>query len=432
MALQTVTVQPGGGPFRRNGRRQPLVIQGPIGTRTGPFTAADEVPYFRASGVKDLIEDKEGVATWNTRGSMWAVGHDESLRLSVGAVEDWEADEGKARMRELHKRAEVISGIEDKREGGTALHALFTRIDRGEPLPGTLADTHRYAIEAYREICGLFVVQEIELTVVCDALGVGGNLDKIVSPRGVMIPKDRKGRQFAAEVTPDQRVVGDVKTSQDANYFGPFAAQLAPYANGIAYREEEDPAVLQAQMDSGVDAWLQDARLARVKAVHRTPINVRTDVALLIHVPFKGAHAQLFWFDLIAGYAAAQHAMGTRALRSQWRHWYAPADPPVVEVALQPGEICPKHGAHPGTVDCVDCIYTDGNVSGVPTSHAGAIFGSIKAQNDHARLLEWIDKCMSETELLELWRTNYRVWTDAHNAAAGARSAFLAGTAVAS
>jgi len=460
--------------FRRKhvgGGQLPVIIQGPMGTREGPFTTKDQEVYVRASSVKDYMTDKGGLATYDSNGRMWATATNENLRLQVAAIEDWMSDEGKLRLKDLRPRADQISGATDRREGGTAYHGLFARLDRGQPLPTTIPSDHQLALDAYRRVMRLFVVHEIELAVVCDPLTAGGNLDKTVSPKGVMVPRDKKGNQIAEEVTPDQRVVADVKAAKDPKYFGEFTLQFTPYANGCAYVEEEDPDIRARQEDEAPDElWTPEARLARVKAVHRTPLNVRTDVALLIHVPFKGAHAELFWFNTAEGFPYVQHAMGTRKIRSALTKTFAPAELPVVEGIDVNAPLCPNctdamcPGCEPAAVAAeawgvvgdvnnpaqamidpakdapapVAVLTSQSPVLAPPAdTFAGQVFAHVKAYTDAHQLRQDIERMRddsrhpdeggpSEQDLLNLYRTNARIWRDEHTAAAGEASAAIA------
>jgi hypothetical protein len=307
----------------------PLVLQ-----PGKPAPEADELPYARASGVSDLIKDQRGLTTWKINGHMNAVGNDESLLLSVQAVEDWESDEGKDRYRkELRPRAERISKMTDKRENGTALHSLFVSVSHGRELPSTMAAQYLELIAAHQRMISLFTVSGFEQTVVCDELRIAGNLDIMGSPRAPMTPVNRKGKRIAPDVQPGQQIVMDVKTSagKDAcNYMGEHALQIAPYARSVGYREIEDAALAAKQRLelSWEDFKSPAASRARVAECVRTPHGARGDVGLIFHASSTGTEVHLHWLDLNEGYEAARHAMVTREWRNKLTGLGSPARPP--------------------------------------------------------------------------------------------------------
>lgn len=319
----------------------PLVLQ------AGKSAAeADELPYCRASSVSNFITDSNGLTVWKINGHMNAVGNDKSLLLSVQAVEDWESEEGKARYRELRKRAEQISGMNDKRENGTALHALFVSVTHGRQLPDTMAAQYLDLIAAHQRMISLFTISGFEQTVVCDELRIAGNLDIMGSPRAPMTPVKKEGRklvQFAPVVEPGQLIVMDVKTSsgKDAcKYMGEHALQIAPYARSVGYYEVEDAelAARQRQEMSWDEFKAAPAARARVADFVRTPHGARGDVGLIFHASSTGTEVHLHWLDLNEGYEMARHAMVTRELRNKLDGLCAPAEPPsLLEVLATVG-----------------------------------------------------------------------------------------------
>jgi hypothetical protein len=313
----------------------PLVLQ------PGKAAAeADELPYCRASGVSDLIKDLNGLTTWKINGHMNGVGNDESLLLSVQAVEDWESDEGKKRYRELRKWAERVSKMTDKRENGTALHALFVSVSHGRELPATMASRYLELIAAHQRMISLFTVSGFEQTVVCDELGIAGNLDIMGSPRAPMTPVNRKGKRIAPDVEPGQQIVMDVKTSSGKNackYMGEHALQIAPYARSVGYHEVEDPVIAARHREelSWDEFKSPGPSRARVAEFVRTPHGARGDVGLIFHASSEGTEVHLHWLDLNEGFEAARHAMVTRQWRNKLGGLCAPAAPPDLLKVLE-------------------------------------------------------------------------------------------------
>ena len=275
--------------FRRRtiGRNQlPLVLQ-----PGKPAAEADELTYFRASGVSGLVMDKSGIASWDKRAAMWITAHDQDLLLSVQALEDYESDEAKKRFKTLFKDAEIKSGQVAKRERGTDMHSFFVTASLGRPLPKTLAERYADLTQDFLRMISRFTVFGFERTVVCDELGIAGNLDVLGSPRAAMTPVDPDGVQFAPDVLPGDRIVVDNKTSEECDFMGEHSMQIGPYANSVEYYEVEDPKI-RAQQRASL-SWDEfkgaKASRARVAEFVRTPHGARTDVALIIHAASSGS-----------------------------------------------------------------------------------------------------------------------------------------------
>src|ERR1044072_1489311 len=234
--------------FRRRtvGRNQlPLVLQ-----PGKPAAEADELTYFRASGVSGLVMDKSGIASWDKRAAMWITAHDQDLLLSVQALEDYESEEAKKRFKTLFKDAEIKSGQVAKRERGTDMHSFFVTASLERPLPRTLAERYADLTQDFLRMISRFTVFGFERTVVCDELGIAGNLDVLGSPRAPMTPVDPDGVQFAPDVLPGDRIVVDHKTSEKCDFMGEHSMQIGPYANSVEYHEIEDPKIRAQQRAS--------------------------------------------------------------------------------------------------------------------------------------------------------------------------------------
>jgi hypothetical protein len=315
--------------FRRRqiGRNQlPLVLQ-----PGKPVAEADEEIYFRASGVSKLVTDGSGIASWDKRAAMWIVAHDQDLLLSVQALEDYESDEAKKRFGTLFKDAEVKSGQVAKRERGTDMHSFFVTASLGRPLPHTLAERYADLTQDFLRMISRFTVFGFERTVVCDELGIAGNLDVLGSPKVAMTPVGKRKRRIAPDVVPGDRIVVDNKTSEECDFMGEHALQLAPYANSVEYYEVEDPAIRARQREELSWDEFKGAKASRERVAEfvRTPHGARTDVALIVHAASSGSKpVHLHWLDLTEGYEAARHAMVTREWRKRLPDLCAPADPP--------------------------------------------------------------------------------------------------------
>jgi hypothetical protein len=264
-----------------------------------PAGGGKPMPYTRASTLGGTLEDQFGISEWRLRLAVWAVAHSRALQLEGLAIETTDALPDKAALGELAQRALSVADADAAARIGTAYHAMTERIDAGEPIPD-VGGEDRYALEAYAELAGAFTMHAMEQFVACDEVETAGTFDRLVSPKGVMTAPD------GTRITPDDRLIDDLKTSSSAKFFGlKFAVQLAVYANGEPYRH---PGVRPGWPDG---------------------IAPRTDWALIMHVPSGGSSAMPHWVDLRAGWEAARLACTVRDWRKR-RDLVVPAERPSV------------------------------------------------------------------------------------------------------
>lgn len=258
--------------------------------------------YTRASTLGGTLEDQYGLGQWRMRQVAFGMGRREDLYLAALAIRTNEGED-KARLEKIAEQAMEAAESNAAATVGTALHALSERHDRGEALPNI--GRREPALEAYRAIIAGFDVHGIEEFVVCDEHCVAGTFDRLISPRGVMTAPD------GTRITPDDRIVGDLKTSGTANYFGlKFAVQLAEYAHGTPYSHE-----------GGRRLWADG-------------IAPRTDWGLIIHVPSgltDPSESGLYWVDLESGRELSALSIRVRTERAR-KDLVRPALPPGGEM----------------------------------------------------------------------------------------------------
>lgn len=282
--------------------------------------------YTRASSLGGTLEDQHGIGEWKMKLVAWAVAHSRPLQLEGRAIATTDAHPDKQALGELVKRALNVADSDAAARIGTAYHAMTERIDAGEPVPD-VGDEDRYALEAYAELMADFTVHSMETFTVCPELETAGTFDRLLSPKGVMTAPD------GTTITPDDRLIDDLKTSSSARYFGlKFAVQLVPYAHGTPYRGWEDMAVRAQQERDGVNVDSLKAKVARTRGEYLDwpdGIAPRTDWALIMHVPSGGSSATLHWVNLRAGMEAAQLACTVRDWRKR-KDLVVPAERPSV------------------------------------------------------------------------------------------------------
>jgi hypothetical protein len=305
--------------------------------------------YTRASTLGGVLEDQTGLGEWKKRVVAYGMGRRRDLVIAAASVRS--LDE-KNQLTSIAEQAMQAAEASAAATIGTALHALADRLDQGEPIPDIGED--RYALDAYAQLRSHFTVHAIEQFVVCDELEVAGTADRVLSPTGVMVAPD------GTRITPEDRLIDDLKTAATADYFGiKFCVQLAVYAHGLPY-----------QHGKGRLPWPDG-------------IAPRTDWGLIMHVPSGGSTADLYWVDLKLGWELAQLAV-------QVREWRRRKDL-VVPAALP----------QPGWVDA-------------PAEPAHAV-GLAKLIADEPPGPDLRDR------LVELYRRHKHEWTDQHNQLVKAR-----------
>jgi len=309
--------------------------------------------YTRASTLGGVLEDQTNLGEWKKRVVAYGMARRRDLQLAAAAVSSWDGPEDKKRLAEIAEQAMASAEAGAAATIGTALHALADRLDMGQEIPDVGED--RYALDAYMQVRSKFTVHAIEIFTVCDELEVAGTADRVLSPLGIMTAPD------GTKITPEDRLIDDLKTSSTAAYFGiKFAVQLAVYARGTPYSPE-----------TGRTEWPDG-------------IAPRTDWGLIMHVPSGGSSAQLHWVDLTLGWELAQLAVQVR----EWRR--------------RKGLVVPAELPHPSFAE-----------HGVGGEQVGLI-KLIEQEPAGADLRE---------RLVALWSRHAAVWTDQHSAAVKARLA---------
>lgn len=224
-----------------------------------PPDGGKPVPYTRISTFADALSEAGGLITWKARNVALAVARHEDLAGMIAGL--------KYGDKALDEHIETAIGrVDTSAAWGTAVHS-FTEGDDASPfVPERMAGD----VAAYTKALadhGLTVAGS-EQFVVNDELGVAGTFDGLYTSTQI------------------GRVLGDKKTGRLKPQA--VAIQLSCYAGGAAY----DPATGE-----------------------RTPLDVRQDIALLIHIPKGEARCDVYTVDLEAGRRAAAAAAWVR----QWR-----------------------------------------------------------------------------------------------------------------
>jgi replicative DNA helicase len=168
-----------------------------------PATGGPAKPYTRASTLGGTLEDQTNIGEWKKRVVAFGLARRRDLILAAASVPSWDGPQNKRQLSEIAEQAMQAAEANAAATIGTALHALTDRLDRGEPIPDVGDD--RRALDAYAQLMRGFDVHAIELFLACDELEVAGTTDRVLSPKEVMTAPD------GTRITPDDRLIGDLK-----------------------------------------------------------------------------------------------------------------------------------------------------------------------------------------------------------------------------
>jgi hypothetical protein len=196
--------------------------------------------YGRASSIRDL-EDEYRLTRWKIRTAVQGMSRDPGL---LATAQSWPlVDDNDPTLRD---RWDTLAdrAIDAGKGGvgaaqGTGFHLLTERRDRGEDL-GYLPDHLRRALDSWDRIMGLFEILGTEQFVVWDdapiGAGIGGTYDRFLCPRQPIDIVHPKTGLVLDTITPDETIIGDLKSGRTAHYFGPkYLMQQLPYARGVPY-----------------------------------------------------------------------------------------------------------------------------------------------------------------------------------------------------
>jgi hypothetical protein len=260
--------------FPRDQWDRPLIVQ--LDEAGAPIMVWDKVEqqniplryaYTRASRAGSALEYEGALNAHHIRTTVIGLTLRDDLYYLAKSI----AEPGGAGRRELDrdviKPAQSASGADTAKINGTVVHSFAEKLDRGELVPAL--GPHQSTLDAYAAVTRGWTWHAIEARLISDRFRMAGKADRIGSPPGFLVAPD------GTIITPDDRLVLDLKTSSSARYFGvKFAVQLCVYAYGAFYD---------------------------LATFVRTPTGVRTDWALVIHVPSGGSSGALYWVNLRRG-----------------------------------------------------------------------------------------------------------------------------------
>lgn len=271
-----------------------------------PPDGTEPVAYQRVTTFVGPLEDTYHLGLWQLRMAVLGMSRRKDLILAASAVDDPTDKYQKRKLNDIAKAAKDAAAGDAAANTGTAIHSLTERIDMGHALGDFVPEEYLPDLKAYADIMQGFEILGIEGFCVRDDLRVGGTYDRILGFTSEFLDAheakhgnrlhypQHAGRSDAVrEVQPGDAVIGDVKTGHVDLGAGKIAMQLGVYANSLDY----------------------DHTLGT-----RTPLagNPSKDWGVVIHLPAGTGTARLLWFDIRAGFEAAQTlAVGVHAWRKR-------------------------------------------------------------------------------------------------------------------
>lgn len=242
---------------------RPIMVWDKIDRKYVPL----RLPYTRASRAGGVLEYEGALNSYHIRNAVIGITLREDLYYLAKSVHE-PGGAGRREMdKDVVKPAQDAAGASSAANMGVALHSFCEKHDRGETVPPL--GPYQAALNAYIGLTKGWRWHGIECRLISDRFRMAGKADRIGSPPGWMVAPD------GTIIGPDDILALDLKSSSTDRYFGvKFAVQLCVYAYGDLYD---------------------------LTTFARTPTGVRTDWALVIHVPSGGSSGALYWVNLKRG-----------------------------------------------------------------------------------------------------------------------------------
>lgn len=196
--------------------------------------------------------------------------------------------------------AKLTAGSKDRARKGTILHKHTQEIDMGRKSLGDVPSEFRVSVNAYLKAMtdsGLTCIPDlIERSTMCATLKVAGTFDRILHVTRDLDPVTfDDGR--TVQLHEGDFVIGDVKSGQDLSYAWPeILIQLAVYAHGV----DETGVAVPDRSPQGKVIW-RWADLAEFGIE-----KLRTDVGIVMHMPYGERSCDLHYADLVTGWRGAK------------------------------------------------------------------------------------------------------------------------------
>ena len=256
---------------------------------------------------------------------------------------------------------------------GTAYHAFTERLDAGlitlDDVPPQYQARCKQYVETLRTYGLSTRVEWIERTTAVRA-------DQVSAPTPVAGTLDR-----IFQLPNGELVIGDLKTSSSIEYgWVEIAVQLALYAHGVN---------THGLFDWNTKTW------TTLEQLHMTTgLSVRTDYAIVVHLPADGDGCFIYRVDLNKGWAYAQ-VSGQVQSRQKDKSVSAPLTP--IEVGMQPaltGSVAARPAVSPHMARALELVTSCGDAAQLKTLYSYAVESDVFQQSEldalrHACRMQW-------------------------------------------
>jgi hypothetical protein len=366
------------------------------------------VGMTRASTLGGVLESQWGLNRWRSRQIARGLSMRPDLVLALQTCTA--APEDKSRIDEICDKAFEHAEGTAAATIGTSIHHLADFVDKELTVPDV--GPYNATVNAYRETVSHFTFHLIEQFTVCEELSTAGTPDRLCSPNGYLVAPDM------TVITPDDRLVWDLKTSSTSDYFGiKFTCQFTPYALGQPYRHLESRSVGRGKAIEVRGEYLD------------WPDGIRPSRkwGLICHAPAGEDFADLHWVPIeSAGVELSE--MSVRALEWRKAQLIVPASLPTAELPdglagrswIRSRSVLLSKIKNVESEQELDLIWDQYGESSVWTDDHTAEAQRVLAQlsrPEHVRKLELTRKIRmaeSEDEIVDLWGDNSDIWDDSH------------------
>jgi hypothetical protein len=272
-------------------------------------------PHTRATTFAKLGANTKAIEQWGKRNVIRGLTLRSDLLMLANGLE---VKRDREQLNSIAAQAEEAAGHKIAANIGTAYHAFSERLDAGLITLADVPEAYRPRVAQYAETVtqyGLTTRPEwIERT-------TGIRADQVGAPLPVAGTLDRIFQLPSGDL-----VIGDLKTGSDLSYGEmEIEVQLAVYAHGVN---------THGLFDWNTDAW------------QPAPGHVRTDIAIVIHLPADGIGCTLYVADIERGWRDAQRLGPLQASLKEKKRFRSllPSD-------LQPAQVAPPAPVLSGQVE---------------------------------------------------------------------------------
>lgn len=277
-------------------------------------------PHTRATSFAEMGSSTYALGEWNERMLIKGLVERPDL-LAMAHGLDVRAD--KQRLNAIADDAQTHAGNKVAANIGTSLHAFTERLDAGLITLDEVPPMWRFRCRQYLDAVAAYGLRTqadwIERTTAVRAdqvsapLPVAGTLDRIwLMPNGDL-------------------VIGDLKSGRDLSYgWAEIAVQLAVYAHGVN---------TFGLFDWRTKSW------EGLRGGGFRQLSVRTDFAIVMHLPAEGDGCDLYRVDLVKGW---EYAQVSGRVQSRQKDKSIAAALTTLDVQATPVEQVPAHLAKAG------------------------------------------------------------------------------------